>query len=160
MPRPTEWLDTIIDKAVVEGGQGLATLITGLAPSDMRGTTVIRTLVSLGIASSTVAGAWGVGRVDMAIGIASQEAFAAGVIPDPVTSTDRPARGWMWRTSRMVAQNGAEAGGVVTQVLADIRGARKVENGEVYIVIDHNTLMGTAFPIRVLGLVRLLVKLS
>ena len=134
-------------------------LITGLNPNDLRGCTVIRTLISLDLCSQTVAGAWGVQRCDMAIGIASQEAFAAGVLPDPVTNTDKPPRGWMWRSSRSVAQNGVGSP-VLSSLQADIRGARKVENGEVFLIIDNSNVFGTAFNVQALGLVRLLVKLS
>ena len=36
--------------------------------------------------------------------IASQEAFAAGVVADPLTELEFPARGWLWRAQYVVVQ--------------------------------------------------------
>ena len=159
MPRATDWVDTIVGNLAVTGSQANISLITGLDPSDMRGATVIRTLIRLNLASDTTAGAWGWGRVDMAIGISAQEAFTAGVLPDPNIDGDKPPRGWMWRDSVGVSQNGV-GGQVVVPVRADIRGARKVENGEVYLIYTNTAVDGTTFSVRCHGLVRLLIKLA
>ena len=160
MARPTDWVDTQIDSTISRSGQVNKSLITGLAPEEMRGVTLIRTIISVSVCSSTVAGAWGLQRVDLAIGVTSQEAFAAGVLPDPKTASDKPSRGWVWRTQRLVEQNGASTR-IVTHVMADIRGARKIENGELFIVIDNSAAVGgTSFGVAVVGLVRCLMKLS
>ena len=158
MPRPTDWVDTVINLEVSTGNQSVTSLVTGLSPQDMRGVTVIRTIIMLGMFSNTVAGAYGVQQLDLGIGIASQEAFAAGVLPDPNISGDKPPRGWMWRAEKMVAQNGAGAP-VVVEVEVDIRGARKVENGEVYLIAFNTALVGTSFQVNVRGLIRQLYKL-
>ena len=144
--RQTDWMDTVVGDAAATGTQASRSLITGLAPSNMRGTTAIRTLVSLDFASSTVAGAWGLQRVDFAIGMTSQEAFAAGTLPDPAISSDRPSRGWIYRTSLLVSQNGSGAP-IVFPVRADIRGARKIENGEMFLVFDNTAIDGTTFTV-------------
>ena len=157
MPRPTDWVDTLVNLEVPIAGQTAGSLVTGLFPLNTRGMTVIRTIISLGMFSNTIAGAWGVMRVDLAIGIASQEAFSAGIFPDPNTATEKPPRGWMWRTERLVSQNGAGAP-IVVDIEADIRGARKVENGEVYILANNTAQVGTFFQVNVLGLVRQLYK--
>jgi len=159
MPRMTDWLDTVINFSVATGAVATPlSLITGLAPSAMRGTTLIRTLVRLSLNSSEIAESYGVQTVNLAIGIASQEAFAAGVVPDPRISTDKPPRGWVYRTNRGVSQNGIGTTAVFP-VEADIRGARKIENGEVYLVVDNDAVIGNSFTIDVTGLVRLLIKL-
>ena len=158
MPRMTDWVDTIVGLTVTSGGQDQDSLMTGLAPLNLRGTTLIRTIISLGLSSQTVAGAYGTQRLDMAIGIASQEAFAATVLSDPVTPGDKPPRGWVWRHSMVVSQNGIGTN-IVFPVIADIRGARKIENGEVFIIVNSTPLVGTSFPTFVNGLVRILMKL-
>ena len=158
MPRPTDWIDTRITLEVASGGQSIDSLMTGVAPVNMRGMTCIRTIIRLDAFSNSVAGAWGVQRLDLGIGIASQEAFAAGVVPDPSTATDKPPRGWMWRDAFMVSQNGV-GGQIVHRIEADIRSARKVENGEVFIIADNLLGVGTSFQINVYGLVRQLYKL-
>ena len=156
--RPTDWIDSDISAGVASGAQLLTTLLPGLAPEDFRGATVIRTIIALSFHSVTVAGAWGVQKVDLAIGIAAQEAFAAGVVPDPGVGTEKPSRGWLWRTSRSVGQNGVGTP-VVDHLFADIRGSRKIENGEVYFVVDNLALVGTAFSVGVRGIIRLLIKI-
>ena len=159
MPRPTDWIDTIIAFSALAGGsEGSQSLMTGVAPVNMRGMTLIRTILRLGLFSTTVAGAWGVQGMHMAIGVASQEAFAAGILPDPDVATDKPPRGWVWRSSVVVTQSGAT--GPITQTIeADIRGARKIENGELYIIARNADLGGTTFTVLVSGIVRTLYKL-
>ena len=157
MPRPTDWIDTHVTLSINSGAQGLQSLMTGVAPVNMRGMTLIRTIISLGMFSTTVAGAWGLQDINIAIGVASQEAFAAAVVPDP-SAADKPPRGWVWRSYAAVSQNGSGAP-VVATLVADIRGARKIENGELYIVADSGAAGGTAFTTDINGLVRTLYKL-
>ena len=159
MARPTDWVDTTVNVSAATAAQGSLSLITGLEPSDMRGATVIRTIVRLWAHSTTVAGAWGVQMCDLAIGITSQEAFAASTFPDPSQSSEKPPRGWMYRTSVGLSQNGVGTT-IMREITADVRAARKVENGEVFLVFDNTALGGTAFTVRVTGLVRLLIKLA
>ena len=159
MARMTDWQDTIVSELVVGGGGPITNSLLGtLTAADTRGLTLIRTLVRLDFASNTVAGAWGHNQIDMGIGVSAQEAFAAGVLPDPNISNEKPARGWVYRSSVGVAQNGVGAP-VVYSVTADIRGARKVENGELYMVWLNTPIQGTSFGINARGLVRCLFKL-
>jgi len=158
MPRMTDWIDTVLALSIPTGGQANLSLITGAAPINMRGVTLIRTIINLNIISETTAGAWGIQQLDMAIGITSQEAFAAGTLPDPVTSGDKPSRGWIWRDSVGVSQNGV-AGGVLVRVQQDIRGARKIENGELFIVCNSTARQGTTFQSQLFGVIRCLMKL-
>jgi len=156
--RATDWVDTRLGLTIPVSGQFLSSLLSGLTQEELRGATIVRTILTLGVCSETVAGAWGNMVIDLAIGIVSREAFAAGVVPDPVVDRDTPARGWMWRTQRVISQNGV-GGQVVFDVTADIRGARKVENGNVFIVANSSVLDGTTFVMTVRGMVRLLMKL-
>jgi len=159
MPRPTDWIDTIISLTLAPmGGSAIQSLMTGVAPVNMRGMTLIRTIISLSLVSQTVAGAWGVQRANLGIGVADQDAFAAGALPDPDVATDKPARGWVWRSYAGVAQNGSGAP-VIYTLTADIRGARKIENGELYIAGVNTDSLGTAFTVFVGGLIRTLYKL-
>jgi len=158
MPRRTDWVDTILNLEVTVGSQTQTGLMTGLSTADTRGLTIIRTILEIEMFPNAIAGAWGVALMDIAIGITSQEAFAAGVVPDPNTSSDRPPRGWMWRTSMLVSQNGVGTN-IVHRRSADIRGARKVENGAVFMVANHTALFGAGFQVNVRGLCRMLTKL-
>ena len=159
MARPTDWQDTTIAFSMVSGANTSLGLVGSLSTADLRGATLIRTIVRLDFHSTTVAGAWGVHQALAAIGIISQEAFAAGVFPDPRTQDEKPPRGWIYKGSAGVAQNGV--GSPVTYpLMADIRGARKIENGALFIIIDNQARNGTSFSVGVNGLVRCLIKLS
>ncbi len=160
MPRPTDWQDTIMNLGAGSGAQASISLDGALTAADLRGATLIRTIVRLGAFSTTVAGAWGLQRVDVAIGIVSRDAFTAGTFPDPVTADDKPPRGWIWRDSIVVQQNGAQGLPIAIRIEQDLRGARKIENGRLVLVFDNTSLLGTTFTARLSGLVRTLIKLS
>ena len=83
MARQTHWVDSVMSRSVVSGGQDQVSILQG-DESLYRGATVIRTMVMLDCFSQTVAGAWGVTRLDYGIGIASREAQLAGALPDPI----------------------------------------------------------------------------
>ena len=158
MPRQMDWIDTRIGQSTASGTQDSTDIDGGSTQLVQRGTTIIRTIVSLDLFSETVAGAWGVQTMDIAIGIADREAFTSGVLPDPNSDTDKPARGWMWRTQVTVAQNGAGAP-VVYSIRADIRGARKIDLGRAYIIMNNEARAGTSFSVGTRGIIRTLVKL-
>ncbi len=108
MPRrASDWIDSLVGLATATGGQSNVSLMSGVAPVNVRRQTLVRTLIELSLYSTTVAGVWGTQIVDIGIGITSQEAFAAGVLADPDTANDQPSRGWIYRTRRVVAQNAA-----------------------------------------------------
>jgi len=151
--RASDWIDTLVNINTASGAQSLLSLMTGVAPVNVRRQTLVRTLLTLGIFSTTVAGAWGVQAVDIGIGITSQEAFAAGVVADPNTANDQPSRGWVYRTRRVPSQNG-DATGIVTELHADIRASRKLDDGECFLVINNGTLIGTAFAVTITGIIR------
>ncbi len=151
--RATDWIDSTVLQQTATGSQDLVSLMTGVAPVNVRRQTLIRTIIELRCYSVTVAGAWGTQLVSIGIGIASQEAFAAGTVPDPNIANDQPSRGWIFRTQVVVAQNGI-GGSVIFEVRADIRSQRKLDDGECYIVINNDTDLGTSFEVRTTGLVR------
>ena len=159
MPRPTDWNDTLLAETVASTGQGIASLTSNLSSVDLRGATLIRTILTISMYSSSVSGAWGTQRVNMAIGITSQEAFSAGVVPDPISVLEKPPQGWLWRGHRIVSQNGP-GGELVQTAFYDIRGARKLNNGVLFFVVDNSPDLGTAFSVRIRGLARCLIKLS
>lgn len=156
--RPTDWLDTLVALDPVSGAQANQSLMGAVTNVEARRYTVIRTLIRLELSSSTVAGAWGRQLVDIGIGIASVESFDAGVLPDPEVANDKPARGWLYRNSIVVTQNGIGTPINVT-VVADVRGARKIDRGELFIVATNSAFGGTSFTTAIRGVVRSLMKL-
>ena len=160
MPRQSEWKDNLFDFNLASGQGNVQSLVANFTEPDKRGMTLIRTIIHIEMFSNTVAGAYGVQVVSAGIGVASQEAFAIGAtaISDPQTESDKPTRGWVWRTQIAVSQNGTGLD-LVRTISRDIRAVRKLENGELFIVFDSDPGVGTAFTMSVRGLVRTLFKL-
>ena len=156
MPRRARWIDAVIATTIVNGGQDAVTLFPGITPDELRNGTIIRTIGDLSLGSTTTAGAWGTGAVDIGLGVISQEAIGASVFPDPKTASDYPVRGWLYRKRCGVFQNG-----VGTQILFacefDVRSQRKLDTGAYYMVIDNNSIRGSAFTADVFGSIRTLV---
>ena len=71
MARRTVWVDNLLDLTIANGAQDSQSLLTGTSPIDMCGTTIVRHVFDIGLFSTTVAGAWGVQLVDIAVGITS-----------------------------------------------------------------------------------------
>ena len=151
--RATDWIDTLLSFTTATGAQTITSLMTGVAPVNVRRQTLVRTLIELRLYSASVAEAWGTQIADIGIGITSQEAFAAGVVADPNTAGDQPSRGWIYRTRVAVAQNGIGAQ-VLYEVRADIRSQRKLDDGECFIILANGVDLGTSFTVKANGLIR------
>ena len=124
-----------------------------LQPVDSRGMTIVRTIITLDlIPPAAVSDGWQ--RLSLGIGVFSQEAFAGSVFPDPDVAGDRPPRGWLYRTMRAVPGAAAMTNAAPVHIEVDVKGKRKVDDGELAIVFDNDPIDGTAFSIRVIGLVR------
>ena len=154
MPRRSMWHDSPLSMSVTSGAQNEEDLWSE-TDADMRGHTVVRVIINVDLASTTVSGAWGTQLVDLGIGMISTEAIGASVFPDPNIDSERPQGGWMYRTRRIVAQNGTGTP-VVYTVGADIRSARKVDQVKLFLIVNNNVNRGTSFAIDVSGMIRVL----
>ena len=158
MPRRTAWEDTNMELSLGNGvtaGVGLHSA----SPVDTRGVTVTRFLGDLSVTSTTVAGAWGVQHLILGVGVLSQEAFLASTFPDPETDVDHPAGGWLYRNRIAVGQNGAGGGLAIARLTFDIRSARRLNEGELVLVLHNRAVDGTTFNMRVGGMLRTLFLL-
>jgi len=156
--RQVDWQDTQISLEIATGAQGSTRVDGSVTDVVARRLTVIRTIIALDVFSTSVAGAWGVQECAIGIGVISREAFAAGVLPDPVEATDKPTRGWLWRTHQCVSQNGIGTP-ILVRIEGDFRGARKLDAGVLLLIANNTTLDGTTFTYRLRGLVRCLFKI-
>jgi len=86
----------------------------------------------------------GTQRLDYGIGVASAEAFAAGAgaIPNPATSTEYPARGWLVAGSRYIQTSGQASELAALNWDFDIRTMRKIDKGILYLSIVNNPVQG------------------
>ena len=157
------WIDTIFNEDIAVAGQSLVSLMTGISSTQSRfdRMTLLRTIIGLDVARTTHDSGEGSERVSMGIGIASQESFAAGTVPDPETNTDFPIRGWIWRAQYRVFGFAADDPTIFTRRIdLDLRSMRKLDNGECYLVSANVALEGTSSTNKVMGLVRQLWKVS
>ncbi len=163
MPGKMLWIDTFLTQATAsasQSAQDLAAQFTSEA-TRLAQMTLMRMIVRLDIAYTVHDSGEGSQRVGIGFGIESQEAFAAGVHPDPLTTGDFPARGWTYRGVWRVFGFAADQPAVdVARVDFDIRARRKLENGVSFVVIDNQAVEGVASAITVLGIVRQLWLVS
>ena len=157
--RRTSWEDTIFDAdAIAEGSAGVNFALDGtLSQADSQGLTLTRCIGDLTFLSGTTAGANGQQRLSLGIGMASREAFTAGVLPDPESETEEPARGWVYRTVLGVTQS-VQAQPMV-RLQFDIRAQRRLDSGRLWVRVVNLDVGGTGFNILVCGIVRSLFLL-
>ncbi len=156
--RRTIWVDTFVALNIANSAQGFQSLRTGTGSAEIREATIVRTIYQLNLWSATVAGAFGVQEVFLGWGVATQEAFAAGVLSDPNTAGDRPVRGWMFRTTCHVSQNGVGTP-IVHPCMGDSKSMRKIDSGEPFIIANNESVTGTSFNVNIRGIIRQLYLL-
>ena len=154
---PNIWIDTNIDVGVAAGAQALVSLMTGVSATQTRfdRMTLLRTIIGFDIAYTVHDSGEGSQEFSGGIGIASQEAFAAASVSDPQTSSDFPTRGWIWRARYRIFGFAADQPTIFTRrVDLDLRGKRKLENGEAFLVVNNVDHEGVSSPFDVFGLIR------
>ncbi len=99
--------------------------------------------------------------LDVGIGLVGQDAFSAGAVPDPVVQGDRPISDWVWRDRFLIEDrfDDNDTYHVFTDVRVDLKGQRKIGEGELVLIMDNNASSGNGFTISVFGLIRCLFKL-
>jgi len=157
--RKTMWKFTGVQRGIEVGTAGERIALDGsLSVADSQGLTLTRLIADLSFMSNTVAGAWGVQRFAMGVGMASREAYTAESLPSPNSDVEEPARGWIYQNIIAVSQNGV--GGVVTtRVLFDLRAQRRLDSGRMFFKFVNSDLFGTSASIHVVGMVRALFLL-
>ena len=157
--RGTTWVDTELDVSLASTTGQTQSLMGTIDVDERRGMTVTRIIMCLYLMPNPVGGVSGVQKLSLGIGSASQEAFLAGAIPDPEVAVDFPQRGWLYRCTHAVV-DGLEASGTTPLgIREDLHAQRKVDTGEMYLRMRNENAQTTAFAVRVLGTIRMLVKL-
>ncbi len=160
---PRVWIDTMFNNSVVVGSQITLTLMTDVTPTQTRQNqmTLLRTVIGLDIGRLVHDSGEGSERMSLGIGIASQEAFAAGAISDANAPTDFPTRGWVWRSQYRVFGFAADQPTVFTRRIdLDIRAMRKLENGEAFLHVTLEAIEGVSSSAQVVGIIRQLWLVS
>ncbi len=159
----TIWIDTLIDQQVANASSAFQSLMSGVTALDTRlkGMTLMRTIIGVDIAHLVHDSGEGSQDFTVGIGVTTQEAFNAGVIPDPNSETDFPTRGWVWRYRCRTYGFAADQAAVYNlRVDKDIRSRRRLENGECYIVMNNDADQGSTGTVNLIGLIRQLWLVS
>ena len=160
--RQNIWIDTLLNQNTTSGAQTLTSLTGSLTANQMAGMTLERLLLRMDLGPNGDQAAYGFQSVDLGVQVTTVEAFSAGVVPDPGTAADQPNLAWVWRDSvglQSITTTGVELS--VKRIEADIRSKRRLgRGGELSLAVDSVSLAGTAFVIKLSGLVRVLFKLA
>ena len=162
---PRMWIDTSAALLLAAGGSLHKSLMTDFTRQQTRlqQMTLLRTVIGIDIGRLVHDSGEGSEMTSLGIGVASQEAFTAGVtsLPDPNIDADFPTRGWIWRARYRTYGFAADQPAVFNvRVDLDLRSQRKLENGEAFF-IGHNELVnGTTSVVQVTGLIRQLWLVS
>jgi len=92
----------------------------------------------------------------MGIGVSAAEAFNATppVLPDPSTSSETPARGWLYSASMTIFKDTLVATGHrmnFPELVFDIGAMRKVDKGICYLTMQNISAFGTTFTVNMVG---------
>jgi len=158
--RKTQWVDTLLDFTIANAGQDIRSLLSTLIGNDTQGMTLVRTIMELNLGPINWTGAFGTQALDVAIGMADQESFLAGTLPDPSVASESPVLGWVFRTRMGLLNPGSVSAGFERRwIQMDLRAQRRIDDGELYMIMDNFPGLGTAFSVQVTGIVRTLYKL-
>ncbi len=154
---PRMWVDTEMNDDVAVAAQLLVSLLTGVTQSRFDQMTLLRTIIGMDLGRTVHDSGEGSEALACGIGIVSQEAFAAGQVPDPTNALDFPPRGWIWRAKFRTFGFAADQPAVFSRrVDVDLRAMRKLENGHLFIAVDNDAIEGTSGTCRLVGYIRTL----
>ena len=158
MARTPFWTDVLIDQETGSAAADIVSLSQDLTNLQTRGVTIVRTIIDLHMAPTLPGAVTGIQKVSLGIGIASLEAFTSGVVLDANAASEKPPRGWLFRTQCMVID--MPEGVSIVKCVGDFRGKRKLDNGEPFIQIMNDPASGTSFTVTTVGIVRTLMLLD
>ena len=152
------WVDTNHALQVASGGKSETSLMTGISSTESRmGMTLIRLLLCWDLSHLLHDSGEGTQRPAIGIGIASQEAFAAGTLPEPEDDTEFPMGGWLFKCSFRTYGFAADAPAAYSRVIErDLRAKRKLNNGELFLTLTNVPDGGTAGTVTLIGITRAL----
>ncbi len=160
--RPRAWSDVRVNQQV-SAAAGSVPIDLGIQQTDKDVKTAVRVIGDLvGFPNDRNAAVDGVMQLEIGIGVASEEAFTAQVVPDPNAQSEYPSLGWLYMSSRLVTFNNSSG---TTEFLQlgefrfDIRANRKVDRGRLYLVWNNTTADGSGFQVTLVGRVRTLFLL-
>ncbi len=156
------WTDLHVDENLVANGDHLENLLLN-ADVDLQTKTVIRSIGRIRVIPSVVANSTVSAQlIPMGIGVTSRDAFAAGgsSVPSPSQAGEEPTNGWLYK-DHAVLVNQQDSGTVEAfefpEFRWDIRAARKIDRGILFVRFLNIDLTAGTTTIKVVGLIRSLV---
>ena len=154
------WNDTVINQDLANNVRVDTDLMANATDAQKRGYMAVRILLHLWYTPVAGVSADGTQRILQGIQLASEDAFAAGAVPDPNAPGEFPIGGWMYRDVVVIAAGGAvQFTNPPVEVKADLRSQRKLDRAELIFSFENNAGSGTTFGVSVQGLIRVFYKL-
>ena len=95
--------------------------------------------------------------IDVGIGVASEQAFTAGAVPQPDQTDEYPARGWLYVATKSLFRGNLDTTGEHYPTWEfDIRSMRKIDKGRLYLAAGNGLGDGTPIVVRFQGRIRAL----
>ena len=159
--RQRAWADTAVNVSIASAAAGAVTDLRGSldVPENM---TLVRLILDLDLLIDPEIETNGEQVLHLGVGVTSVEAFTAGAVPLPSITTQYPPRGWLYVASKSVYQTVHASGQIWRKdqrFRLDLRGARKVDRGVLYMITENDTQGGGALAVILRGRVRALFLL-
>jgi len=156
----TRWHNELFSMDIGNTLQLSRDILSQIAQTDKVGLTLIRTLLHLFIQPTSMFGTVGLQALDFAIGVFEEDAFAAGALPDLNVEGERPPRGWAWK-ERCLVPGHTTAGAVdsTVHIERDLKSRRRIDDGDLLLIVNNNSAQGSAFNVTVEGEIRCLLTL-
>ena len=156
----TAWDDEFFDLSAGSGVTTSVAFLQNTSDTEKRGCTLVRTIIAITLMPNTPGAVSGVTRVRMGIQMVSDDSFAANAMADPQIAADSPVQGWLWRGHELVIDETLATGmPQFVQVNVDLRAQRKCDRSQAVLSVHNESLEGTAFTLRFVGMIRALYKL-
>jgi len=159
MARPRAWADLKFN-VVIPSSNDMTPLdiLVDLGASRLDTITIVRLVGQMAVVPEIpVTSATSNQIIDVGIGVATEAAFTAGTVPEPDTTTEYPARGWLYvATKSLFRGNLATVGEMFPAWEFDIRAMRKIDKGRLYLAAGNGLGDGTPVAIRFQGRIRAL----
>ena len=166
MPMHREWVDLGFNALLVATGFQIVPLDILFDMREVVNKTVTRLIIGFDVdAPDPDENDVFVMRMNFGIGVATREAFDAGVasVPSLAATTEFPIHGWLWRSQYTVSFSNSATFGIelykFPRIDKDIRAARKVDKGVLYFAAVNTVIQG-ANSVQLGGMIRALVLIG
>ena len=158
--RQTSWDDQLFNFDTASGSRVDFLLVQNVSDTESRGLTLARMILGFTFLPSVPGVASGSQAISIGVALASDDAFAAGALPEPQVESDFPVGGWLYRSQYIVVDETLATGfPLPVRIDVDLSVQRKLDRASLYCTMINDPIEGTAFNVRMIGLIRSLYRL-